>query len=60
MKNIKRIINDEKGTINITEILMIISGVVIVSAIILSIITNPLKILHEDTTKNITKISRGY
>lgn len=56
----KKLIKDQTGSILTTELLIIIAGVVVVVGIVLKSVTGPLKVLHEKTAENITKVSRGF
>lgn len=59
-KYLMNVIKDQTGSVVIPEILIAITGVVVVSGIILNALTSPLKALHEGAAQNITKISRGF
>lgn len=59
-KCFQRLLKDEIGSVFASEMLIMIVGVAVASGIVLKTVSNPLKILHESTTKNITKVSRGF
>lgn len=55
-----KFIKDQDGSIVTSDYLLILSGVVIVSGIILTVIMSPLSSLHANSVENITNIVRGY